>query len=615
MIHTVWAIGQLLRSEIDPNFMLDLDLLLDSNDPEIQVQVLRVISDIAEQLDEGSRASLAEKVASIARVGHTSSPAALLPVHPRVRLYASLALGKLRARSSVASLFHVLEFNVDTDPTIRHGVVMGLVGIGDVEALVKASEHTSSAVRLAVAVALRRLGRPEIATFLSDADPAVVLEAARAINDVPIDEATQQLAALAERPGLSDALVRRVLNANFRLGRREHADAVAALAADARVPESLRLEALAELDDWSNPPPLDRVNGAWRPLEPRSAEFMADVIRPQLGAILSNSDALRKAGVQLAARYGIKEIIPVLRQLASDEARNGSVRVEALKALEALRAERLADTARNAVLARDAAVRAEGRRLLAKVRPEEAVASLREALQSGESVERQGAVAVLASMESVPADAVLSDWLDRLAAGGVPAEIQLDLIEAARRRGTPEFLRKLEEFEAARPQNDHLAKYRECLAGGDAARGEQIFFGRSDASCRRCHKVDANGGEVGPDLSGIGLQKDREYLLESLVDPNRQIAKGFESVTLVLTSGKILVGMIRGENEDSVRVMAGDGETIVVPKDEIDARAAGKSAMPADLLQHLSKSDIRDLVEYLITRRTPERESARQEHQ
>jgi len=46
-------------------------------------------------------------------------------------------------------------------------------------------------------VALRRLRSPAVATFLKDADKGVVLEAARAIYDVPIPEAMPALAALA----------------------------------------------------------------------------------------------------------------------------------------------------------------------------------------------------------------------------------------------------------------------------------------------------------------------------------------------------------------------------------------------------------------------------------
>ena len=45
--------------------------------------------------------------------------------------------------------------------------------------------------------------------------------------------------------------------------------------------------------------------------------------------------------------------------------------------------------------------------------------------------------------------------------------------------------------------------------------------------------------------------------------------------------------------------MTAEGLPVTVPKDQIDERESGKSAMPEDLVKHLSKSELRDLVEYL----------------
>jgi hypothetical protein len=41
-----------------------------------------------------------------------------------------------------------------------------------------------------------------------------------------------------------------------------------------------------------------------------------------------------------------------------------------------------------------------------------------------------------------------------------------------------------------------------------------------------------SGGDVRPDLSKIGGQQKRDYLQEASLEPNLQIAKGFESVVL-----------------------------------------------------------------------------------
>lgn len=43
-----------------------------------------------------------------------------------------------------------------------------------------------------------------------------------------------------------------------------------------------------------------------------------------------------------------------------------------------------------------------------------------------------------------------------------------------------------------------------------------------------CHKLGSEGGAVGPEFNGLGGRADKDYIRESIVDPNAKIAKGFE---------------------------------------------------------------------------------------
>ena len=45
--------------------------------------------------------------------------------------------------------------------------------------------------------------------------------------------------------------------------------------------------------------------------------------------------------------------------------------------------------------------------------------------------------------------------------------------------------------------------------------------------------------------------------------------------------------------------MTAEGKLLTVPKERIDEREPGKSAMPEDSIKHLSKPELRDLVEFL----------------
>src|SRR5688500_4507722 len=125
------------------------------------------------------------------------------------------------------------------DPYLRHAGVMALAGTRDVGALLAAAAADSARVRMGVLLSLRRLESPEVALFLDDPERRRVVEAARAINDVPIGDAMPKLAALIDRPRDSSPLMRRVLNANFRLGTPAHAAKLAAFAARGDAPEPL----------------------------------------------------------------------------------------------------------------------------------------------------------------------------------------------------------------------------------------------------------------------------------------------------------------------------------------------------------------------------------------
>jgi quinoprotein glucose dehydrogenase len=277
--------------------------------------------------------------------------------------------------------------------------------------------------------------------------------------------------------------------------------------------------------------------------------------------------------------------------------------VQALRALERLHAKQLNGSMTAALDDHEPAIRADGRRILAKLRPAEAIAPLTAALTNGETIERQSALATLATMKNSQADALLSQWLDKLLAGRVPPDMQLDLLEAAAARRIAPLHDRLGRYDASRPHKESIDPFRESLVGGDAQRGRQIFFERTEVGCVRCHTVAGTGGKVGPELSKIGSQKPREYILESIVDPNKVIAKGFETAVVVLDDGRSVAGIVKSEDAKQLVLMTPEGKTVTVEKSSVDQRASGKSAMPQDVAKPLTKFDLRDLVEFLANQK------------
>jgi quinoprotein glucose dehydrogenase len=147
-----------------------------------------------------------------------------------------------------------------------------------------------------------------------------------------------------------------------------------------------------------------------------------------------------------------------------------------------------------------------------------------------------------------------------------------------------------------------LGPYQACLYGGAAKEGRKVFYQKPEAQCVRCHKINGQGGEVGPNLSHIGSQKDRNYLLESIVLPNAKIAQGFDSVTVVLQDGDVQAGVLKSETPDELILNSADNGLVTIKKSNIKTRRAALSPMPEGMGKILSNEDLRNLVEFLSSR-------------
>jgi mono/diheme cytochrome c family protein len=69
-----------------------------------------------------------------------------------------------------------------------------------------------------------------------------------------------------------------------------------------------------------------------------------------------------------------------------------------------------------------------------------------------------------------------------------------------------------------------------AVTAGDAKRGEQIFL-KHPAACVLCHSLRGQGSTVGPALDGIAGRSTEAYIRESLLEPSKVIAKGYEQYT------------------------------------------------------------------------------------
>jgi quinoprotein glucose dehydrogenase len=591
-LHAIWGLGIAGRSR--PARLEPLLPLLADADDEVRGQTAQIMGEAR----------------------YTVAVENMLPLlsdnSSRVRMLAAIALGKLGDPRAREPLLALLRENADRDPYLRHGAVMGLSLLGDADAIAAHRHDPNPSVRLGVLLALRRMGDRRVADFLKDPSAQLVTEAARAINDLPIRASRPQLAALiapylqdeGQRPEnlpLGEPLLRRILNANFREGGNQNARSLLQFLAQRANSDAMRREAAAALADWRQPGPLDRVVGLSRPLASRSGRLVVQLLEDSAVKLLrGGGPALREDLIRLLGLYEISTGNDVLAQWVTDSEQTSAIRVAAMQMLAHLEDGRTVGLLERAMKDRNPALRIAAGRLLAERDPERAAELLISVVDRSETKrERQQALAALATIFRPEVDASLARWLDELIEENFPKTLQLDLIEAATDRNDPEVIRKLENYQNSFSPLDPLAPYRAAIHGGNYERGRELFIGRMEVNCLRCHQVKTVGGTAGPALTRVGIEKTREQLLESIVLPNAKITKGYETTVITTDEGRLISGIVQSEDDQWVRLLTPERQLIDIAVHSIDDRFSGKSAMPEEMHKHLDKFDLRDLVEFL----------------
>jgi putative membrane-bound dehydrogenase-like protein len=583
-LHGIWGVAQLARSK--PKAAQALVPLAKDNDPEVRAQWAK----FAGETGLKSEADLVIRL--------------LADEDPRVRFFAAQALGKLGMKEAVPALIAMRNLGYESDPYIRHAVATSLAALADEKDLIAAAGNESVAVRTVALLALRRQHSAEVARFLTDKNPQLIIEAARAIHDGAIPAAWPQLAALAVKPGAPEPVRRRAVNANYLLGSAEAAQRLAKIAGDIKAEPTLRLDAIDALSVWNEPFRRDRVNGLVRAvtLSKRDAKAPIAATMRILPALLREpSEPLRLAAVNMAGTLKVTASESLLLATVGDRSLGGNTRAAALRALGAMDSAKLADAVKLAVADTDKPLLEAARQLAAKVSPLDAVKLNAPLLDQGTTREKQEALATIAAQPVPEADQIILAQLDLLAANKLSPALWLDLIEAAAQRDNAEIKRRLAEREQTlAASKDSLAKWRDCLEGGNGKAGREIFTENAEAACMRCHKWKGEGGDVGPDLAKIAQATDRIYLLESIVDPNAKIAPGYDNVLLTLNNGEMVAGILNVDGADEVLLTnIADGKKQKVKTADIKERMHVPSAMPPGLGDVLGKRNLRDVIEFL----------------
>jgi putative heme-binding domain-containing protein len=479
---------------------------------------------------------------------------------PRVRMEAVRALAATGSPAAVAPAFAALDKPVDR--TMDYALWLTARDLEPVwMAKFRAGEDVFRGNLKGLTFALQAVGTA------SAAQPLLALAKS---GKLPKDreQAVWELIARTGGPTELEAVVARVANGNTLIPQR--GALLAGLADSARERGVKPSGDLARLREWV--PGLDetgqialfRAAGYWK----------LTAVQPELmhhAALQTASAAVRRAAAEGLARLGTPEARSALTELARTSAPT-PVRQVLVAALADV------DPDTSARLAGD---------LLSSADPKDDLTDLFAAFLA-----RKGGAATLAK---ALVGTKLNPDVAKLGLKAVRSSVQQDakpLADALTKAGGLTAART--DYSAAEVK----AYVDEVLAKGDAARGELVYR-RKDATCLSCHAIAGAGGQVGPDMTSIGASAQVDYLVESILIPNKAVKEGYHAIKVSTLDGKQLVGIKTREADGKVYLRTSEDKEIAIPVKDIDEQAQSRSLMPDGLADQLTRQEFVDLVRFL----------------
>jgi putative heme-binding domain-containing protein len=325
---------------------------------------------------------------------------------------------------------------------------------------------------------------------------------------------------------------------------------------------------------------------------------------PQLALRDPNAAAYGKAlAADLARGLHLKATAPRLSSLLADRTADGASRIAAARALLSIDAAHSAEV--GALLGNDATPLDQREKLAAALGEAKSpaadltlIAALKAAphrlqltLATALVGTRNGAEALVSACadgQATPAllrdkalserlkainNAALNTRIEQLTANLPPANAELDKLIAARRAAF-------------------------VPAQASAVRGADVYA----RNCAVCHAIDNKGGNIGPQLDGIG-GRGPDRLLEDILDPSRNVDRAFRLLVVTKRDGSLASGLFRRE-EGSQLVLAdlAAQETRIEKNDIVTRKETETSLMPPSFGEVIPPAELSDLLAYLLSK-------------
>ena len=319
-------------------------------------------------------------------------------------------------------------------------------------------------------------------------------------------------------------------------------------------------------------------------------------IAPKLAK--SSNAEVRQLAQTLSLTFGSKAALDALRKVLADGKANLADRQKALAALVAARDSALPEVLRG--LLREKALRREALRGLGAFEDPKTSAAILKIYTKLGTAGKRDALMTLSSRVSF-AKALMA----AVARGVVKSnELPADIVRQLRAHGVKDINATLDKVWGVSRSTPaaklaEIAKYKKLLKGKvnrpvDLPRGRALF----QRTCGQCHKLYGEGGEIGPDITGSN-RNNLDYLLTNMLDPNAEIPNDYRTTILHTKDNRVLVGVIRRSEGQSVTI-ATPAEVVTVAKRDVAAiDPQDFSMMPEGLVLALKVEELRDLVAYL----------------
>ena len=102
-------------------------------------------------------------------------------------------------------------------------------------------------------------------------------------------------------------------------------------------------------------------------------------------------------------------------------------------------------------------------------------------------------------------------------------------------------------------------------------------------------------------MTEIAAKRKPHELLRSIIAPSADIEPKYVSQTVVLDSGKVVVGLLIQKTPEKLVLFGSQQKEIEIPLSEIDEVAEQKLSIMPEITKTLTRREIRDVVAYLVT--------------